>query len=214
MRDKRRRSLTAQAIAMTLHELATNAANYGALSAGNGRVEVEWSRTAEGQITLRWAEIGGPCVQPPTRKGFGTQLMERMIRAQLKGEISFIWRPQGPHVKSSFHALVTERTTWGSPDAWRPSDSFFASAAPRQSSSNATWLLLLQTLRRSARSRTFPTPSRDFPGENRTPFSQNVDHVSLTLTASGSSRRHRRLAYAGIVTTCLFAILRLQPWRS
>ena len=86
---------TAQAIGMTLHELATNAAKYGALCAGSGRVEVEWSRTAEGQIALRWVELGGPHVRPPTCEGFGTQLMQTMVRGRLKGEISFDWRPQG-----------------------------------------------------------------------------------------------------------------------
>jgi two-component sensor histidine kinase len=85
----------AQALAMTLHELATNAAKYGALSADSGRVEIEWSRTAEDQIALRWAESGGPHVRPPTREGFGTQLMQAMIRGQLKGKIGFDWRPQG-----------------------------------------------------------------------------------------------------------------------
>jgi PAS domain S-box-containing protein len=86
---------TAQAIAMTLHELATNAAKYGALSASHGRVGVEWSRAEDDQITLRWTETGGPRAQPPTREGFGTRLMETMIRGQLKGKIDFVWRPEG-----------------------------------------------------------------------------------------------------------------------
>jgi PAS domain S-box-containing protein len=85
---------TAQAMAMTLHELATNAAKYGALSTDNGRVEVAWSKTND-QLTLRWAETGGPRVRPPTREGFGTRLMQTMVRGQLKGKISFDWRPQG-----------------------------------------------------------------------------------------------------------------------
>src|SRR5262249_185418 len=76
---------TAQAIGMTLHELATNAAKYGALSADSGRVEVEWSRTAEDQIALRWVEMGGPHIRPPTCEGFGTQLMQTMIRGRLRG---------------------------------------------------------------------------------------------------------------------------------
>jgi two-component sensor histidine kinase len=86
---------TAQAIAMTLHELATNAAKYGALSVGDGRVDVEWSRAEDRQIIFRWAETGGPCVQPPMPEGFGTQLMRNMIRSQLKGEIRFDWRTEG-----------------------------------------------------------------------------------------------------------------------
>jgi two-component sensor histidine kinase len=86
---------TAQAIAMTLHELATNAAKYGALSASDGRVQIQWSLTDNNHVVLRWTETAGPHVEPPTRQGFGTQLMEAMIRGQLKGMISFDWRPEG-----------------------------------------------------------------------------------------------------------------------
>ena len=86
---------TAQAIGSTLHELATNAAKYGALSAPDGRVHVEWSPTDNNQVVLRWTETGGPHVEPPTREGFGTQLMKAMIGGQLQGTIRFDWRPEG-----------------------------------------------------------------------------------------------------------------------
>jgi PAS domain S-box-containing protein len=86
---------TAQAIAVTLHELATNAAKYGALSATRGRVQVEWSRGADGRLVLRWTESGGPSVNTPTQQGFGTRVMESMIRGQLKGKICFDWRAEG-----------------------------------------------------------------------------------------------------------------------
>jgi two-component sensor histidine kinase len=86
---------TAQTIAMILHELATNAAKYGALSAPEGRVQVDWSRGENGGLVLRWAENGGPPVKPPTRRGFGTQVMETMVTSQLKGEMRFDWSPNG-----------------------------------------------------------------------------------------------------------------------
>jgi two-component sensor histidine kinase len=86
---------TAQAIAMTLHELATNAAKYGALSAPAGHLHVEWSLTENNQVVLQWIETGGPPVEPPAREGFGTQLMQAMIAGQLQGTISFDWRPEG-----------------------------------------------------------------------------------------------------------------------
>jgi PAS domain S-box-containing protein len=86
---------TAQAIAMTLHELATNAAKYGALSAPDGRVHVEWSPTENNQVVLQWIETGGPHVEPPRREGFGTQLMKAMIGSQLQGRIIFDWRAEG-----------------------------------------------------------------------------------------------------------------------
>jgi two-component sensor histidine kinase len=85
----------AQTIAVTLHELATNAAKYGALSVPGGRVQVEWSCAPDRRLVLRWAETGGPRVKPPTRHGFGTRVMEGMIRGQLKGEMRFDWRAEG-----------------------------------------------------------------------------------------------------------------------
>lgn len=71
----------ALSLALILHELATNAAKYGALSVPDGKVRVAWDmRTtpeAETLFTLLWSEDGGPTVSPPTRKGFGTRLIER-----------------------------------------------------------------------------------------------------------------------------------------
>jgi PAS domain S-box-containing protein len=84
----------AQAIAVTLHELATNAVKYGALSGTRGQVELKWLHKADGQLILRWTEIGGPAVQMPTRRGFGSRVIERII-GQLKGDARFDWRPEG-----------------------------------------------------------------------------------------------------------------------
>jgi PAS domain S-box-containing protein len=87
----------AQTVAVTLHELATNAAKYGALSVAAGQVRVEWSRSADagGRLVLRWTETGGPPVNPPTRKGFGTHVMEAMIRGHVGGEVRLDWRAEG-----------------------------------------------------------------------------------------------------------------------
>ena len=84
----------AQAIAVVLHELATNAAKYGALSKGDGHVRLEWSDAADGTLRLRWIETGGPITQEPTRTGFGTRIVEQMI-AQQKGKVRFDWRKDG-----------------------------------------------------------------------------------------------------------------------
>jgi PAS domain S-box-containing protein len=84
----------AQTIAVTLHELATNAAKYGALSAANGQVDLNWSHEADGVLCVRWTETGGPKVQEPTHKGFGGRIIEQMI-PQLKGKAHFEWRPEG-----------------------------------------------------------------------------------------------------------------------
>jgi PAS domain S-box-containing protein len=85
---------TAQAVAVSLHELATNAAKYGALSTANGHVDLKWSQEANGGLHLRWIETGGPIVKPPTRTGFGGRVIEQMI-AQLKGKSRFDWRAEG-----------------------------------------------------------------------------------------------------------------------
>jgi PAS domain S-box-containing protein len=84
----------AQAIGVALHELATNAAKYGALSSAKGQVLVEWSCAAD-QVMLRWIEAGGPPVNPPTRKGFGTHMMEAMIRGQEGGDVRLGWHAEG-----------------------------------------------------------------------------------------------------------------------
>ncbi|MFZ0072711.1 MAG: HWE histidine kinase domain-containing protein, partial [Xanthobacteraceae bacterium] len=85
----------AQAIAVTVHELSTNAAKYGALSVAHGRVQIEWSRLPDDRFALRWTESNGPPVQPPASRGFGMRVMETMIAAQPNGEISFAWHPRG-----------------------------------------------------------------------------------------------------------------------
>ena len=84
----------AQAIAVTLHELATNAGKYGALSMADGQIELIWSHEADGRLRLRWSENGGPAVNAPTRKGFGGRIMEQMI-GQLKGKTRFDWHAEG-----------------------------------------------------------------------------------------------------------------------
>jgi PAS domain S-box-containing protein len=86
---------TAQAIAVILHELATNAAKYGSLSVPKGRVEMTWLRASDRQLILLWTESGGPPAKKPVREGFGTRVIGRMIREQLKGEIRLDWRTKG-----------------------------------------------------------------------------------------------------------------------
>jgi len=67
----------AQAIALALHELATNSLKYGSLSASTGKVSIEWEMR-DGRFRMTWRERGGPAVQTPTRTGFGTIILERM----------------------------------------------------------------------------------------------------------------------------------------
>jgi PAS domain S-box-containing protein len=85
----------AQAIAVALHELATNAAKYGALSGAKGEVQVTWSCAADDRVILRWTEVGGPPVDLPTHKGFGTHVIAAMIQAQMGGDMQLDWRTEG-----------------------------------------------------------------------------------------------------------------------
>jgi PAS domain S-box-containing protein len=85
---------SAQAIAMVLHELTTNAVKYGALSVPSGRLCVEWSRD-ETQLVIRWAETGGPLVKPPNHEGFGTRIVGRVVKAELAGTLRFDWKRDG-----------------------------------------------------------------------------------------------------------------------
>jgi two-component sensor histidine kinase len=77
-----------------VHELATNAAKYGALSSADGRVDLTWTHEVDTWLHLHWTESGGPTVQPPTRRGFGTLVIQQ-IAGQLKGELRFDWHPRG-----------------------------------------------------------------------------------------------------------------------
>jgi two-component sensor histidine kinase len=86
-----------QATSMILHELATNAHKYGALSVAGGAVSVSW-RAEPDRLQLEWRERGGPPPIPPTRVGFGSRLIERLVE-QLKGELRYDWRPQGLRVE-------------------------------------------------------------------------------------------------------------------
>ena len=86
------------AMAMALHELASNAAKYGALSTGAGRLTVAWEATDSGgaqALALAWAETGGPAVSPPTRRGFGTTLIERSLAHELDAEVTREFLPGG-----------------------------------------------------------------------------------------------------------------------
>ncbi len=89
---------TAIALALVFHELATNAAKYGALSAPGGQVQMTWSASPspEGRrLHLVWREVGGPPVSPPKRTGFGTRLIKRGLAAELGGSVDLDYRPDG-----------------------------------------------------------------------------------------------------------------------
>jgi two-component sensor histidine kinase len=87
-------------LAMTLHELATNAVKYGALSQNDGQLNVSWKRGRGETLTLTWEERGAPYVpKKPGRTGFGSQLIDKGIRHNLGGETKIEFRPTGLYVE-------------------------------------------------------------------------------------------------------------------
>ncbi|MCC4602612.1 PAS domain-containing protein [Xanthomonas campestris pv. badrii] len=94
----------ALALSMALHELCTNALKHGALSSSEGNVQIVWERcTRDGQqmLDLTWQELGGPTVLPPARKGFGSRLLERGLKHDLKGEVELAFDPAGVRYRVS-----------------------------------------------------------------------------------------------------------------
>jgi two-component sensor histidine kinase len=82
-------------VAMVIHELATNAIKYGSLSNGSGFVNVSWEQLSQpDRVKLIWQESGGPKVDPPTQKGFGSHLIERVFRGML-GTSELVFERQG-----------------------------------------------------------------------------------------------------------------------
>ena len=84
-------------LGMIFHELATNAAKYGALHTPDGRILIDWGLAdqRDRKLKLSWREIGGPKVTVPDRRGFGSRLIERNIRHDLAGEIDLVYAPDG-----------------------------------------------------------------------------------------------------------------------
>ena len=89
---------TAIALALVFHELATNAAKYGALSVRGGEVHLTWSAEpapAGRLLRITWREVGGPPVTPPKKSGFGTRLIRRGLAAELNAAIELDYQPGG-----------------------------------------------------------------------------------------------------------------------
>jgi PAS domain S-box-containing protein len=85
----------AQSLGLALHELATNACKYGALSSQEGRLTIEWAVTPGERLRVVWTERGGPPVEPPTRRGFGRRVIEQMVSAALSAQVELRFDPEG-----------------------------------------------------------------------------------------------------------------------
>jgi two-component sensor histidine kinase len=85
-------------LGLAVHELATNAAKYGALKGTEGQISVRWL-VENGRLNWEWREQGGPRVEPPIRRGFGSRMIERGLARQLDGTVSIDFLPDGVHCR-------------------------------------------------------------------------------------------------------------------
>jgi PAS domain S-box-containing protein len=109
------RGASAQAIGLALHELATNAAKYGALSTDAGRVDIRWGLDGDA-LTMSWTERGGPPVSEPERRGFGTTVMKAMAERTLNGRVQLDYARSGLSWRLTCPAIGVLEPRWG-PDS-------------------------------------------------------------------------------------------------
>jgi PAS domain S-box-containing protein len=126
----------AQALGLVIHELATNAAKYGALSGEAGQVSIDWSMAAGSEaprLCINWRERGGPAVVgAPTRRGFGSTVMRASVERQLKGKVRLDWEPDG---LSCELALPAEQIVAAAGDGWLQKDKPPGAKAPSSDAS-------------------------------------------------------------------------------
>jgi two-component sensor histidine kinase len=85
----------AMSLGLAIHELATNAAKYGALSTTTGQVHVTWTLEGPDKAEIRWREEGGPTVSEPTKRGFGRDLIEKIVAHELRSQVDLQFFPEG-----------------------------------------------------------------------------------------------------------------------
>ena len=116
-------------MALVIHELVTNSTKYGSLSA-DGEVRINWSRNDQNDLVLTWHETGGPRVKKPTRKGFGTTIVERSVPYDLGGASDIDYAPEG--VRATFRIParhVSERRSFKGPHVRLPAAPHSSQAA-------------------------------------------------------------------------------------
>jgi PAS domain S-box-containing protein len=125
-----------QTFAMVFHELATNAAKYGAISVRSGRVSVSWRYRRNGHVEssllIQWQESGGPHVVPPNRSGFGTSVVRELVPYELGGTVDLVYLPDGLRFRAEIpvHWLNSSKST-GEPSIHGPARAGAAPACTR-----------------------------------------------------------------------------------
>ncbi len=134
----------ANALSLALHELATNAVKFGALSQESGHVEVSWAAIPEGGFELTWTESGGPTVAPPARRGFGSTLLEQVTGREINGEASVDYRPAGVSVRLRAGAQAVAPRPDNLPEVSPPRVSETVTAARGPSSLKGSRILIVE----------------------------------------------------------------------
>jgi two-component sensor histidine kinase len=93
---------------MAVHEMGTNAAKYGAFQGSDGSLRVRWS-VSDGILALDWREKSGQKVEPPTRQGFGSRLIQQTIVRELQGSINTVYNEDGLHAVLAIPLSVNDR---------------------------------------------------------------------------------------------------------
>ena len=99
------------ALGLVIHELATNAAKYGALSVASGTVEVRWRQGEDERLTIEWEETGGPEVRAPEQSGFGGRLIRKSLEGMLNGSAQIDYAPRGLKAVMRFPRRAPDQTT-------------------------------------------------------------------------------------------------------
>jgi PAS domain S-box-containing protein len=134
----------ANALSLALHELATNAVKFGALSQESGHVDVRWRALPEGGFELTWTEGGGPTVGPPARRGFGSTLLEQVTGREINGEASVDYRPAGVSVRLRAGAQAVAPRPENVPDVTAPRVSETVTAARGPTSLKGSRVLIVE----------------------------------------------------------------------
>jgi PAS domain S-box-containing protein len=108
-----------QPLSLLIHEMATNAVKYGALSVGKGRVEIAWRVLPDQSLELSWTEHGGPSVKEPASRGFGSTLVREVATRQLAGSIDVAWPVGGVRLIATLPSAVYRAESHRSPDVAR-----------------------------------------------------------------------------------------------
>jgi PAS domain S-box-containing protein len=125
-----------QPLSLLIHEMATNAVKYGALSVAEGQVDVEWRILPNHELELRWIEHGGPAVKEPASRGFGSTLVREVATRQLAGAIDITWPAGGVRLVATLPDSVYRQDTHRPPVAAKEDEI-------RTQATNATGRLLV-----------------------------------------------------------------------